>query len=316
MSARLFAVRVSLREANAFVRAHHRHHTPARGCVCCIGAAVGEELVGVVIVGRPVSRVRDDNRTAEITRLCTTGHPNAPSFLLGRAARAAFAIGFTRIGTYTLPAEGGGSLRAAGWKLISQTRGGEWTTPSRPRAPMTSPTGQKWLWQIETDDGGFLSRRPAASPGSTRGPQEGDDMFKKLLGDKMKKFNGKKDFLEGVCAACALMAFADGSASDEDVEGMLKALMSNAIISAGFNSREIETTAQAMLTRAQGGRMGRMGLMREIEEASSDPDQAEAMLLAALDVAESDGDFSEAEQAMAEKLAAALKLDLKRLMAV
>lgn len=144
---RLAALPVTLEEANAFVTIHHRHHPPVVGHKFSIGARRDDEVVGVVIVGRPVSRWRDDGETLEVTRLCTDGSNNVCSFLYGRAARAAFALGYRRIGTYTLPDEGGASLRASGWKLIGERGGGEWTSPSRPRAPMQSPTGQKWLWE-------------------------------------------------------------------------------------------------------------------------------------------------------------------------
>ena len=140
-------IRVTLDEANAFVRDHHRHHPPVVGHLFSLGAHKDGRLVGVAIVGRPVARMRDDGLTVEVTRLCTNGTRNACSFLYGRAARAAFALGFLRIGTYTLPNEGGASLRAAGWNLIGERGGGEWSTPSRPRRSMKSPTGQKWMWE-------------------------------------------------------------------------------------------------------------------------------------------------------------------------
>ena len=147
MTERLSHGRITLTEANDFVDRLHRHHPPVVGHLFSIGAFLGSRLVGVVIVGRPVSRHRDDGLTAEVTRLCTDGTRNACSFLYGAAARAAFALGFIRIGTYTLPEEGGASLRASGWKLIGERGGGEWSVPSRPRAPMKSPTGQKYLWE-------------------------------------------------------------------------------------------------------------------------------------------------------------------------
>lgn len=71
--------------------------------------------------------------TLEVTRLCTTGHRNACSFLYGAAARAAFALGYARIGTYVLKSEPGTSLAAAGWKLIGETPGRSWSVQSRPR---------------------------------------------------------------------------------------------------------------------------------------------------------------------------------------
>lgn len=141
--------RVTLDEANAFVRDHHRHHQPVIGHLFSLGAFIGERLVGVAIVGRPVSRIRDDGLTAEVTRLCTDGTRNAASFLLGRAAAAAFALGFVRIGTYTIPDEGGASIRAAGWRLLGRRGGGEWSSPSRPRKSAKFPTTQKHLWEAE-----------------------------------------------------------------------------------------------------------------------------------------------------------------------
>ena len=62
---------VSLKEANAFVAAHHRHHKPTRGHKFSIGCAAEGRLVGVAIVGRPVSRYLDNGLTLEVTRLCT-----------------------------------------------------------------------------------------------------------------------------------------------------------------------------------------------------------------------------------------------------
>jgi hypothetical protein len=147
MSGGLKLGRVTLDEANAFVRDLHRHHPPAVGHVFSLGAFSGAKLVGVAIVGRPVARMRDDGLTLEVTRLCTNGHRNACSFLYGRAARATFALGYLRIGTYTLPDEGGASLRAAGWQLIGERGGGEWSSPSRPRKSAKFPTGTKLLWE-------------------------------------------------------------------------------------------------------------------------------------------------------------------------
>jgi hypothetical protein len=130
---KLRAVPISLEDASEFVRLHHRHHTPPQGHKFSIGAAQQGELVGVVIVGRPVSRHRDDGMTLEVTRLCTIGSSNACSFLYGAAARATFALGYCRIGTYILKREPGTTLVAAGWKLIGETPGRSWSVQSRPR---------------------------------------------------------------------------------------------------------------------------------------------------------------------------------------
>jgi len=128
---------MDLEGANEFVERHHRHHKPVVGHKFSIGASLGDDLVGVVIVGRPVSRHRDDGQTLEVTRLCTIGTKDACSFLYGAAARAAFALGYTRIGTYIRADEPGASLKAAGWRLIASTPGRSWSVPSRPRKDKT-----------------------------------------------------------------------------------------------------------------------------------------------------------------------------------
>ena len=139
---------ITLSTANDFVARLHRHHQPVVGHKFSIGAQEDGRTVGVVIVGRPVARMRDDGVTLEVTRLCTDGTRNACSFLYGAAARATFALGYHRIGTYSLPAEGGASLRASGWRLLGERGGGSWTTPSRPRTDK-HPVVPKLLWQLE-----------------------------------------------------------------------------------------------------------------------------------------------------------------------
>lgn len=49
-------VPMTLREANAFVEQNHRHHGPVAGHKFSIGLSDGERIVGVAIIGRPVSR--------------------------------------------------------------------------------------------------------------------------------------------------------------------------------------------------------------------------------------------------------------------
>lgn len=152
MSRKFTIERIGLDEANAFVAEHHRHHKPVVGHLFSLGAAQGEKIVGVVIVGRPVARMRDDGITAEVTRLCTDGTKDACSFLYGAAARAAFALGFKRVGTYILASEPGTSLTAAGWRLIGEAGGGSWSRRGRPRVDK-HPMQSKLLF--ETTSGTF-----------------------------------------------------------------------------------------------------------------------------------------------------------------
>ena len=130
---KLTLVTVELSEANYFVSQHHRHHQAVVGHKFSLAACAGDKIVGVAIVGRPVSRMRDDGLTLEVTRLCTDGTKNACSFLYGAAARAAFALGYKRIGTYILKSETGASLAGAGWRKIGDVPGRSWSCQSRPR---------------------------------------------------------------------------------------------------------------------------------------------------------------------------------------
>lgn len=130
---RLTIVPVSLDEANTFVKQHHRHMHPVDFHKFSLGAAVGDRIVGVAIVGRPVAKARDDGWTLEVLRNCTDGTPNACSFLYGAAWRAARTLGYRRMGTYTLQTESGASLRAAGWRIVREVPAKSWSHPSRPR---------------------------------------------------------------------------------------------------------------------------------------------------------------------------------------
>lgn len=138
---------ITLREANAFVAAHHRHHKPARGCIACVAVSEDGQVRGVAIVGRPVARMLADGWTAEVVRCCTDGARNACSMLYRAAWRAVRALGYRKLVTYTLPEEGGASCRAAGMVCIGQAGGGSWNRKDRPRID-DHPTQPKLRWEI------------------------------------------------------------------------------------------------------------------------------------------------------------------------
>jgi len=103
-------------------------------------------MVGAAIVGRPVSREIDYKRVAEVTRLVTDGTPHTCSFLYGAAARAAKALGFTKIQTYILQTEPGTSLKAAGWIYEADTLGGDWNHSWRKGRRTDQPMIGKQRW--------------------------------------------------------------------------------------------------------------------------------------------------------------------------
>lgn len=144
---RLTIVPLPLDEANAFVKQHHRHHQPKIKHKFSIGDADAEHTIrGIAIIDRPAARMLDNGLTLEVARVATDGCPNACSALYGAAWRAAKALGYRRLITYTLNTETGTSLRGAGWKCLGERGGGSWNVPSRPRVDK-HPLQMKLLWE-------------------------------------------------------------------------------------------------------------------------------------------------------------------------
>lgn len=153
-SPRLRIVPVKHADANEFVRRLHRHNRPTLGAILCAGVEdEGGTLVGVAIAGRPVARRLDDGRTLEILRVCTDGTRNACSALYGAIRRAAFALGYRTVITYTLPAEGGASLKAAGFRFDGEAggSGAMWGTRANRAQDAIGDdlVGGKWRWKVE-----------------------------------------------------------------------------------------------------------------------------------------------------------------------
>lgn len=145
----LHLVPLRFRDACNFVATWHRHHPPPAGMIFAVGVADDEGILrGVAIVGRPVARHYDNGQTLEVTRTATDGTHNANSLLYGAVWRAAKALGYTRLITYTQAGETGSSLRAAGWSVIAErpARAG-WTCPSRPRASAGLDHMPRTLWE-------------------------------------------------------------------------------------------------------------------------------------------------------------------------
>lgn len=141
-------VPVSFADACEFVTQWHRHNAPPNGHRFSVGAADGETLVGVAIVSHPIARYLMDGRTLEVIRTATDGTPHVNSMLYGACWRAAKALGYLRLVTYTQHAESGSSLRAAGWSVVAHRppRAG-WNAPSRPREDKGTAGVARTLWE-------------------------------------------------------------------------------------------------------------------------------------------------------------------------
>lgn len=145
----LRVVPVTFADACAFVAEHHRHHAPPAGHKFSLGVATDDGVLrGVAMVGRPVARNYDDGLTLEVNRTATDGTENANSCLYAAAWRAAKALGYQRLVTYTQAGESGASLRGAGWRIVAQRKERRgWWTPSRPREDRGTDKMPRTLWE-------------------------------------------------------------------------------------------------------------------------------------------------------------------------
>lgn len=147
---------ITLRAANAAIVKWHRHHDVARGCVFCVSAWAADRLVGVAIVSRPVARMLQDGRTAEVVRVAGDGTANVSSMLYGACKRAARALGYQRLVTYTLASEHGAAVKASGFQDVGAAGGGSWDRPRRRRGEQlwmlgvakAAPEERKTRWEV------------------------------------------------------------------------------------------------------------------------------------------------------------------------
>ena len=136
----------TLAQANELVAQIHRHHKPCTGHRFSLALYSNKVLVGVVICGRPVARLCDTYGTLEILRCATDGTHNAVSKLYGAVCRIAKEMGFHTVQTYTLPEEGGASMRASGFTFAGEAGGGQWKHTDGKARRTDQPTQVKHKW--------------------------------------------------------------------------------------------------------------------------------------------------------------------------
>lgn len=154
----IFAKPMTIKEANQFVKLHHRHHRPTSNNSWKWALSALDQnglLVGVLIAGNPVSATYMDWYTLEITRLCVS--ENAPlwtaSFLLARARNIWQMMWGRRLLTYTLVSESGASLKWAGWGMTARIKWhSKWEAKSKHDWKTSDSLEiykkEKWRWEI------------------------------------------------------------------------------------------------------------------------------------------------------------------------
>lgn len=147
----IVVVPLTFAEANGYVIANHRHNgsLPTARIVCGIADASGQ-LRGVAIAGLPKARMLMGRYVLEVNRVCTDGVPNGCSMLYGAITRAAKALGYRRLITYTLEREPGSSLLASGWTATHSWDGGSWVEMRGSNGSKDAhDLGPKVRWEIE-----------------------------------------------------------------------------------------------------------------------------------------------------------------------
>lgn len=121
-------------------------------------------------------------------------------------------------------------------------------------------------------------------------------LFKGKAAAAINQFSGNKDYLEGMCAICALVAAAPDETGkseidDAEYDKTLTVIRSNTAISAAFGSAEIESMFGKMTpkTSTRSGRSELKNEIREVIERDKTGTMGRALMLAALDVADSGG---------------------------
>lgn len=153
----LRVVPITIKAARRFNYAHHRHNKLATGGLFAVGVADDDgNLVGIGIAGIPKAINAMDGTTIEVSRCCTTGQRNAASMVYGALVRAARALGYKRVITYTRAAEDGASLKASNWVPDVASEGGSWLRSGRPGrsqpnlfGEMPDDLGPKQRWRID-----------------------------------------------------------------------------------------------------------------------------------------------------------------------
>jgi tellurite resistance protein TerB len=141
-------------------------------------------------------------------------------------------------------------------------------------------------------------------------------MLGKLFGKKGKaaaqevKKMANRDLMEGLVGASLLVAAADGEIEPEEVESLEKQLECNPALE-GFGP-EIGKTINKFTSMLEAGFLiGKTKIMREIKDCASDPEEAEDIFVAAITIAQADGEVEPEEQVILAEIGRTLGLSVR-----
>jgi tellurite resistance protein len=143
-------------------------------------------------------------------------------------------------------------------------------------------------------------------------------LLKKIGGAAAKEvsanYSENRDFLEAVCAASALVAFADGDLEDSERQKAAAIITGHATLGKMYDRNVIEQTIETMFKRAKDA-SGRQMLARELDDIKGRPNgaqMAEDAYLIALDIAGADGEIEPQETEVLKKIAGRLGVDASK----
>lgn len=127
-------------------------------------------------------------------------------------------------------------------------------------------------------------------------------MFKGKAKEAINQFSGNKDYLEGLCAGCALTAASEGGIDDAEYDAALSVIRGNSAIASAFSSGEIEQVFGRMTpkTNSRSGKAELKNEIREVVARDKTGQMGTAIVYACLDVADSGGISSPEEAVMRE----------------
>ncbi len=136
-------------------------------------------------------------------------------------------------------------------------------------------------------------------------------MFKKKTAQaaaELKKFENR-DLAEGLVGACLLIAAADGEIEPEEISNLNSQLEAHPSLQ-GFGA-EIGKMVDSFSKRLEAGFLiGKTQIMREIKDCAHSPEEAEDIFVAAITVAQSDGEIEPEEVAVLKEIGRVLGLNL------
>lgn len=126
---------------------------------------------------------------------------------------------------------------------------------------------------------------------------------------EIKKFE-KRDLMEALVGASLLVAAADGDIDDDELLKLDKQLQANPCMSAFGPEIGKEVNRFTAMLEA-GFRTGKAKILREIKDIATNKEEAEDVFLAAIEMAESDGEVDADEKKILSEIGKILGLSLR-----